>query len=380
MSKQDIHDALRDRIGHIPYRDEYFHVLATLAVRHGYARVAPLRKVVVVDADNTLWSGVVGEAGADGVAFDESHRALHRTLVRLAQSGLLIAICSKNEEDDVWEVFETRPDLELRREHIVAAEINWQSKSQNLRGLASRLNLGLDSFVFIDDNPVECAEVRAHCPEVLTLEWPRDPAAAMRLLEHTWELDAVEATAEDTRRTEMYREELQRRDLREGTLTLREFLDSLDLRIEIAPVTADDLRRASQLTLRTNQFNFTTRRRDEAEMQALLSSGRHEIRIVRVRDRFGDYGLVGLIVAECADEQLVADTFLLSCRVLGRGVEHRMAAEFGRMAARSGRRPRIVARRLHEKEHARPAVPAGDRSGGTSGRQQRQTRVPDIGG
>ncbi|MGH8310109.1 MAG: HAD-IIIC family phosphatase, partial [Steroidobacteraceae bacterium] len=293
VAEGDVHDPLRDRIGHIPYRDEYFHVLATIAMRHARRRIAPAYKVVVVDADNTLWRGVVGEVGADGVAFDAQHHALHRTLVRLSQSGVVIAICSKNEESDVWEVFDTRSDFGLRREHIVGAAINWQSKSQNLRALASRLNLGLDSLIFLDDNPVECAEVRAHCPEVLTLEWPQDPDTAIRLLEHTWELDTESATSEDRRRTEMYREELQRRELREGALTLREFLDSLDLHVDISPLAEEDLRRASQLTLRTNQFNFTTRRREEADMQALLAAGRHEIRTVRVRDRFGDYGLVG---------------------------------------------------------------------------------------
>ena len=336
ISDDDVHDSLRDHIGHIPFRDEYFHMLAAVAMRHIHRRLAPARKVVVVDADNTLWRGVVGELGAAGVDFDAGHRALHQTLGRLAATGVLTAICSKNEEDDVWEVFETRSDFDLRREQFVGAAINWQPKSQNLRSLAARLNLGLDSFIFIDDNPVECAEVRAHCPEVLTLEWPQDPADAIRLLEHTWELDSADATAEDLRRTEMYREELQRQTLREGTLTLRDFLDSLDLVIDIAPLVPEDLRRASQLTLRTNQFNFTTRRRDEAEVQALVSSEKHELRTVRVRDRFGDYGLVGFMIAELRGNELEVDTFLLSCRVLGRGVEHRMASELGRIAQARG--------------------------------------------
>ena len=136
------------------------------------------RKVVVVDCDNTLWRGVVGEVGAEGVDFDAGHRALHahaRAAGRRRHAGRL---CSKNEESDVWRVFETRAIFGLRREHIVGAAINWQPKSQNLRALASRLNLGLDSFVFIDDNPVECAEVRADCPEVLTLQWPQEPERA----------------------------------------------------------------------------------------------------------------------------------------------------------------------------------------------------------
>ena len=336
VSDGDIVDSLRDRIGHIPYQDGYFHVLAALVMRHLHRTSAPVRKVVAVDADNTLWRGVVGEVGANGVVFDAAHRELHRALTRLAASGVLIAICSKNEEADVWEVFDTRGDFGLKREHVVGGAINWQPKSQNLRALASRLNLGVDSFIFIDDNPIECAEVRANCPEVLTLQWPQDDDAAIRLLQHTWELDAAPSTAEDARRTAMYREELKRQELRDSALTLRDFLDSLQLVVDITPLADADLTRASQLTLRTNQFNFTTRRRSEPEVQALLATGRHEVWTIRVRDRFGDYGLVGLVITERQDERLDLDTFLLSCRVLGRGVEHRIVAAVGQRAQALG--------------------------------------------
>jgi FkbH-like protein len=329
-------DHLRDRIAHIPYQKAYFHTLATIVMRHVHRTLTPARKVVVVDCDNTLWSGVVGEVGAEGLIFHAGHRALHRTLDRLARNGVLIGLCSKNEEADVWRVFEARDDFALRREQIVAAAINWLPKSENLKALAARLNLGLDSVVFIDDNPVECAEVRAACPEVLTLEWPQDPDRAIQLLEHTWELDVRPATAEDRRRTELYREEFRRQELQAQTLSFRDFVASLDLVVDVAPLDGADLARASQLTLRTNQFNFTTRRRQEGELQALAAGGAHEIRTVRVRDRFGDYGLVGLLVAEHRDDEVVADTFLLSCRVLGRGVEHRMLAELGRLAGECG--------------------------------------------
>ena len=298
VEEHDAHDALRDEIAHIPYRDEYLYVLATVAVRHIQRRFAPPRKVVVVDCDNTLWRGVVGEVGAEGVEFDEGHRALHETLTRLTANGLLVCLCSKNEEADVWRVFEERKELGLAREHVVAAMVNWLPKSQNLRTLAARLNLGLDSFIFIDDNPVECAEVRTGCPEVLTLQWPQQPDEAVQLLRHVWELDGGKVTKEDARRTALYKEEFRRQELRSQTLTFDDFIKSLGLEVDFAPLTAEDVRRSAQLTLRTNQFNFTTIRREEADIQALASSGRHEIRTVRVRDRFGDYGLVGLVIAE----------------------------------------------------------------------------------
>ena len=332
----DVSDPVRDRIGHIPFTDGYYRTLATVVARLVHRRLVPRRKVVAVDCDNTLWKGVVGEAGPEGIGFEPHHIALHETLGRLAASGVLVCLSSKNEEADVWRVFDTRADLGLRREHVLAAMINWQAKSENLRALAARLNVGLDSLLFIDDNPVECAEVRARCPEVLTLEFPQDPLRGLQLLRHAWELDVAAVTGEDQRRTQMYREEFRRQELREETLTFADFIRNLALDVMIEPLAPADLRRAAQLTLRTNQFNFTTKRRDEAQLRALSAGADHEIRTVRVRDRFGDYGLVGLIVARARHEQLVVDTFLLSCRVLGRGVEHRMAAELAPMAEARG--------------------------------------------
>lgn len=336
VRESDITDPLRDHIAHIPYKDGYLHVLAAIIARHAHRKLTLARKVVVVDCDNTLWGGVVGELGAEGLEFDEGHRALHRMLVRLTEAGVLVCLCSKNEEPDVWRVFETRPELGVPRESVVAAMINWQPKSQNLRSLAARLNLGLDSFVFLDDNPVECAEVRAGCPEVLTLQWPKEPEQAQRLLRHVWEFDRSGGTKEDQRRTQMYREEIKRQELRADTLTFDDFIKNLQLVVDASPLAPEDLKRAAQLTLRTNQFNFTTIRRDEAELQALVTGGQHEVRTIRVRDRFGDYGLVGLVIAERGAEAWTLDTFLLSCRVLGRGVEHRILADLGDMAQASG--------------------------------------------
>ena len=336
QNEDQIADPLREDIAHIPYRDEYLNVLAAIVARRLYRRMAPVRKVVVADCDNTLWKGVVGEVGPEGLEFDESHLALHDTLARLSASGVLVCLCSKNEEPDVWRVFESRSDMRLKREHVVAAMINWLPKSANLRTLAGRLNLGLDSFVFVDDNPVECAEVRAGCPEVLTIQWPQEPGAARQLLQHLWEFDPSKATKEDQKRTAMYRDEFRRQELRAETRTFEDFLRDLKLTVDFSPLTQEDLRRAAQLTLRTNQFNFTTIRREEADLQALATGGGHEIRTIRVRDRFGDYGLVGLMIAERGAEEWGLDTFLLSCRVLGRGVEHRILSDLGQMAAASG--------------------------------------------
>lgn len=336
VSPAGVHDPLRDGIGHIPYQDQYFTFLGSLLVRSIYSRLLPPRKVVAVDCDNTLWSGVVGEVGADGVSFAAQHRSLHMALAKLSTQGFLVCLCSKNDEEDVWRVFDTRSDFGLGREQVVASAINWDHKSENLRLLASRLNLGLDSFIFIDDNPVECAAVRAACPEVLTLQWPEDGDQASRLLRHLWEFDTASGTREDRQRTGLYRDEFRRQELKEQTLTFQDFIESLGLVVDTRPLTDDDLPRAAQLTLRTNQFNFTTRRRTEGELQAIAVDDRYVCRTVRVHDRFGDYGMVGLLIAEAADTRLEVDTFLLSCRVLGRGVEHEMAAILGSIAQDRG--------------------------------------------
>ncbi len=332
----NIFDELRDEIAHIPFQDAYYDYLSTLIVRFVYRQTTPPKKVVVLDCDNTLWDGVVGEVGPEGVRFDEVHHRLHQRLSRLADAGMLLCLCSKNEEHDVWSVFDQRSDFGLKREQIVAAAVNWLPKSQNIRGLAESLNLGLDSFIFLDDNPVECAEVRSGCPSVLTVQWPTDAAAASKLLDHFWELDEHGATAEDKRRTQLYREEFARQDSLQGATNFQGFIDSLQLDVDIQSLSDADLTRASQLTLRTNQFNFTTIRRSESELRELMNDPNVVCQTVRVSDRFGDYGLVGFTIARVEGDTLLVDTFLLSCRVLGRGVEHDIASNLGKIACDRG--------------------------------------------
>ncbi len=337
IGEQEIEDHLRNKIAHVPYQDGYFHVLSSIIGCKIHQKTVLPRKVIVLDCDNTLWSGVVGEAGVQGIEIAPIHHQLYEALTDLSHKGVLIALCSKNEEEDVWEVFEQREDFGLKRSLVVASMINWNPKSQNIKTLASRLNLGLDSFIFIDDNPVECAEVRAGCPEVLVLEWPQNPEKARKLLEHTWELDRADGTKEDQKRTQLYREEFERQEFQEQALSFEEFIANLELQVDMAPINEERLLRSSQLTLRTNQFNFTTRRRSESEIQKLLTDENYICRTITVSDRFGDYGLVGLFIVQSEAQELLVDTFLVSCRVLGRGVEHHMAAAIGQLALEMGK-------------------------------------------
>jgi FkbH-like protein len=328
----DYYDLRRDQLGHIPYTPAFFAALGTILSRKVRSLINPPHKVVVLDCDNTLWKGVIGEEGVTGITIPPAWVALQRFMLKLAGKGFLLCLCSKNDEPDVLDVFDRRPDMILKREHLVSWRINWQPKSQNIRELSQELNLGLDSFIFIDDNPVECAEVRAGCPEVLALRLPID-GDIERFLRHVWAFDRHHVTSEDRHRTTMYKQEADRARFQRDAPTIDEFLAGLDLRVTISEPAPEQVDRVAQLTQRTNQFNFTTIRRNDGEIRRLAESGL-ECRAVEVRDRFGDYGLVGVMIFGGRGAELEVDSFLLSCRVLGRGVEHRMLNELGEIARR----------------------------------------------
>ncbi len=329
-SVRDYYDASGDELGRVPFTPVFFTALGTAIMRRLHVLNRTPHKVIVLDLDNTLWSGVCGEDGAAGICIDAPRKAFQEFMRAQQESGRLLAVCSKNNPEDVSDVFAQRLDMPLRHEHFVAWKTNWLPKSENLKALAQELNLGLDSFIFIDDNPVECAEVEANCPEVLTLQLPEDPEQIPAFLQHCWVFDHTNVTTEDRKRGEMYRENLQREQLRSKSSGLADFIASLQLQIDITPMTDDQLARVSQLTHRTNQFNCTTIRRSETEIRQLLATS--EIFTVSVRDRFGDYGLVGVMIASVKETGVDVDTFLLSCRVLGRGVEHAMLARLGTLA------------------------------------------------
>lgn len=287
----------------------------------------------MLDCDETLWRGVCTEDGPLGLSIDAPHQALQVFMVARQQAGMLLCLCSKNREADVFSVFEQRTDMPLKREHLVSWRINWRPKSENLKSLAEELDLGLSSFIFLDDSPLECAEVRAHCPAVTTLQLPGDSDRIPQFLDYVWAFDQLKTTREDQQRTSYYQQNLQRDCWRREALTFADFLAGLELKIEISAMTASQLPRVSQLTQRTNQFNFTTIRRTEAEVRHVCESGPLESLVVKVKDRFGDYGLVGVILFESLADTIRVDTFLLSCRALGRGVKHRMLVHLGQIAA-----------------------------------------------
>ena len=331
----DYHDAHADKLAHVPFTPLFFSALATMLARKIYSLTSSPYKVIVLDCDQTLWGGVCGEDGALGIETTAPWKKVQNFLLEQYHAGMLLCLCSKNNEADVVEVFTQRPDMPLKLDHFVARRINWRQKSESIRALAQELNLGSDSFIFLDDDPVECAEVQSNCPEVLTFQLPRDPEQSARFLSHLWILDHLKVTAEGQQRNLAYKQSADRARFRNASLSFRDFLAGLDLKIEISPCAPHQIPRLSELTQRTNQFNFTTRRRSEREIEMLSQGEGAECLTVTLRDRFGDYGLVGAIIFKAADGILV-DTFLLSCRALGKGVEHRLLAKLGELAIQRG--------------------------------------------
>lgn len=329
-------DSFADQLGHVPFTPPFFAALGTSVARAIYAIRATPYKVVAVDCDQTLWAGVCGEDGAHGVEIQESHLVLQRFLVRQRDAGMLLCLCSKNNEDDVLDVFRQHPEMPLRVDHFVARCTNWRPKSGNIRTLSHELHLSLDSFILIDDDPVECAEVSAACPEVLTLSVPVGADRVRTFLDHVWAFDRVRLTEEDRQRAWLYEQNQRREQFRAEAPTLEDFLADLHLIVSITPVERPQLARVAQLTQRTNQFNTTTIRRTESELLQFIAAKTTQCWVVEVSDRFGDYGLVGVVIVDIASDTLEVDTFLLSCRVLGRRVEDIVLAKLGEVARERG--------------------------------------------
>jgi FkbH-like protein len=315
------YDAHSDEAGHMPFTPEYYATLGTFVARAIASYKGNPYKVIVLDCDNTLWHGVTGEAGALNVKINSGYQALQEFVISKYNEGFLLALCSKNNEADVWEVFEKNKSMVLTKEHIAAHRINWNPKADNIREIAKELNLGLSSFIFIDDNEFETEQVSLGCPDVLTLTLPEQPEEFMDYLNHIWEFDVFKITDEDLLRNEMYRTENRRKDELQNFESYDKFIESLEIEVGINPLSNEDLDRALQLTMRTNQFNLNGIRKTEAELLKSMANPKAVNWIIEVRDRFGDYGKVGLVLAHENGTQLKIDTFLLSCRVLGRHVE-----------------------------------------------------------
>jgi FkbH-like protein len=283
-------------------------------------------KVLVTDLDNTLWGGVLGEDGLEGIQLGPeypgaAYQTVQRAMLDLFQRGVILAVCSKNNLPDAMEALERHPGMLLRPQHFAALRINWNDKVQNLYEIAAELNVGTDALAFIDDNPVERARVRVEAPEVTVIDLSHDPMGYAKALRDSPVFERLVLSAEDRERGQYYAEQRVRLEFERSASSLEDFYRSLQQELEIALVTTETLTRVAQLTQKTNQFNLTTRRYSEQQIVDMTSSPDWRVYSVRVRDRFGDNGLVGVAITRDVHEVCEIDVLLLSCRVIGRTVE-----------------------------------------------------------
>lgn len=332
-----------------PFTEEFWHEVGENLHLILQRQRGAAKKCVVVDCDNTLWGGIVGEDGLQGIALGEDfpgsvYRDFQQQLLTLRSRGVMLAICSKNNEQDVWEVFDRHDGMVLKREHLVSYRINWDDKARNIESIAKELNIGLESLVFVDDSPLEIECIRNALPMITCLQVPPDVAHFPSSFNSCRLFDHEQVSAEDRVRSEMMVQEGGRKALA-LSLSAQEFTEALQLSVDIFSVKAEHLTRVTQLINKTNQFNLTTPRKTAAEVAKLCDTPGAAVLGWRVTDRFGEYGLVGVLVLVQQADAIEIDTFLMSCRVLGRGVENAVfaaIAEHARLLNASKLRGRYI--------------------------------------
>jgi len=364
-------DCIAARIGKMNWQDTRLFLASRLPMSmgafHAYSRglvrsfsslfKAP-RKVLCTDLDNTLWGGILGEDGPEGIATGSAYPGncylqYQKYLKQLSSRGILLAAVSKNNDADVREAFQLRSaDLALTLDDFTATKINWNEKAASIRELAQELSLGLDSFVLVDDNPVECEAIRQQLPEVAVIAAPlQEPWKLIELLSTQPFFDATVVTQDDVNRASEYKAQAQRAELANNVGSRDEFLDSLGIVCTFVSALQAPLSRSVQLLSKTNQFNLTSRRYSSAEIEEFASAEGGQAIAVRVRDRFGDAGVVGLALARNRGDSCYIDSLLLSCRVIGRGIETALLAHLAEHAVSTGAK-RLVGEFIATKKNA----------------------------
>jgi FkbH-like protein len=339
------HDPSQWNMAKLPFAEAFIPLYADHVLRLIGAVRGKSRRVLVLDLDNTVWGGVIGDDGMSGImlaqgdATGEAHLAVQRLALALRARGVVLAVCSKNTDAVARQVFRDHPEMLLREEHIAVFQANWTDKATNIKAIADELALGLESIVFLDDNPVERDFVRQALPEVAVVEIGRDPADYARALSAGGYFELSTFSDEDRSRADFYQSNAQRSTLMAKVGDLDAYLASLGMEIVFAPFDATGRSRIAQLIAKSNQFNLTTRRYTEAEVQMLERDVSCVTLQVRLTDSFGDNGMISTVI--CRDRgqhEYEIDTWLMSCRVLGRGVERMVLREvLDLVRARGGR-------------------------------------------
>lgn len=330
--KDEDMDAYANEIAHIPYTPQGFSAIALALVRCISHIFRKPYKVIVTDCDYTLWDGVCGEVGHAGVVFTDDRVFLQQFLIDQYDNGMLLCICSKNNEADVLAVFEHRQDLLLKKKHFAGFRINWENKTRNIQSLSEELNLGLDSFIFIDDNPMEHEEVKRALPEVLSILLTPN---IRKQLPFIWAFDHFCTKKDKGKRTALYKQNIIREGSKHSFDNVTDFIESLQLFIEVQDIDSSNIGRVSELSLRTNQFNFSGLRWHDQDILHLINEN-ISFQVIKVADRFGDYGFVGVIAYSITQQALHVINFFLSCRVLGKELEYTLVSDLAKIAQNKG--------------------------------------------
>jgi len=337
------HSPAQWNLAKLPFADDYVPLYADHVGRLLGAMRGKSRRCLVLDLDNTLWSGVIGDDGMEGIgiaegdAVGEAFRAVQKLALDLRRRGVVLAVSSKNDDAVARRVFREHPEMLLREEHITVFQANWNDKASNIKAISEELSLGLDAFVFLDDNPVERGIIRQLLPDVATPELPADPAYYSRTLAAAGYFDSLTFSSEDRQRADFYASNAQRVALKQKAGGVDAYYASLDMEITFAPFDEPGRSRIVQLINKSNQFNLTTRRYTEAEIATLERDTSCFTLQIRLTDVFGDNGMISVVICRPVDASSWAiDTWLMSCRVLGRNVERMVLRELVLQARRRG--------------------------------------------
>jgi FkbH-like protein len=331
-------------LGKLPFSRHGLPIYAEVVLRAIGAMRGKARKCLVLDLDNTVWGGVIGDDGLDGIAIDqgdargEAYRAVQSAALDLRKRGIVLAVCSKNDIDVAKQPFREHPGMLLKESDIAVFMANWEDKASNLERIAQRLDIGLDALVLLDDNPAERLQVRQALPQVAVPELGEDPSNFVRTLLQAGYFESVAFTAEDLARAEQYQGNANRAELQAGSRDLGDFLRSLDMQIQFAAFQPIGRKRVAQLINKTNQFNLTTRRYTEAQIADMEESSTVFTLQVGLIDRFGDNGMIGVVICHRRPEEWEIDSWLMSCRVLNRKVEEAVCNRLAREAHAAGSR------------------------------------------
>ena len=285
------------------------------------------RKCIVLDLDNTLWGGIIGEDGFDGIELGHSPNGkafvdFQKELLSLWNQGIILAINSKNNFDDAMNVIKEHPNMILREKNFASIKINWNDKAENLKQIANEINIGLNSIVFFDDDKLNQERIKHEFPEVLTVELSSDPSYFSAILKDLNDFNVLQRTEDDVKRGEMYAQQRERKEFQKSISNLDDFLEQLDIQVKMKKTSEFLIPRISQLTLKTNQFNLTTKRYQEEEIRNFANNDKFIVGCAQVLDKFGDNGITGVYIINKEDKVWNIDTFLLSCRIMGRGGEN----------------------------------------------------------